>query len=205
MKSFLALIVFIFVGLSSFAQPSVLQSNDTASIYYSKTDFNLVDSLPLWTYKLEKDLLYSSEDSIQPLCKLTFSRSEPINNYSELFKQLDSVAWKVHITYKVYRLSDSDYCYIKSAQVRQKTNFVPPFAGGDFFIIGKFIFLNTEDCIACIQYKTTTDFCRPVVNALISKIDRSRPFSVDGIVRQFPIKRTYIESSNKRKKTHSRS
>lgn len=197
---YLLFIAWLFVGLHVYGQPALV-ANDTSKVYYSKTDFNLEDSLDLWIYYVEKDLAFSREDSIQPLYKLTFKRLEPINNYTELYKQLDTVSWKVHITYKVYRLADSAYCFEKSAQIRKKTNFIPPFAGGDYFIIGKFIFLNTEYCIACIQLETNADYCRPTVNRLISNIDRSRPFSIEGIVRQFPIKRIYPDS--KRKKARS--
>jgi|GEM_PF-6670786 len=198
MKSIPAIVLFLCLYLVSYGQKPALQSNDTASIYYSRTNFLAVDSFYNWTFSVEKDFIYDLSDSLQPVAKLTFNRIEPINDYTELFKQLDTVSWKVFLTYKVYRLSDSDYCYTKSAQVRKQTNFVPPFAGGDYFIIGKFIFLNTDPCIACIQLGTYVDFCRPMVNALISRIDRTRPFSVEGIVRQFPMERVYIEPPSKR-------
>lgn len=179
---------------SCLAQPA-LMANDTARVYYSKTDFYSIDSLELWSYYVNKDVVVNAEDSLTPAYELTFKRVRSVNHFDTGIRELDKY-WETSIMYKVYRLRDSNYCYNRSRQIRARTNFVPPYAGGDYFIIGKFIFLNTDVCVGCIQYRTGTDFCRPVVNELLSAIDMDKPYSIEGIVRQFPIKRMEFDNTN---------
>ncbi len=64
---------------------------------------------------------------------------------------------------------------------------VPPDVGGDYFIIGKYIFLNDNVCLNCRKYDTGIDYCRPVINFVISKIDKNRVETLDEITGQFVI------------------
>jgi hypothetical protein len=178
-------LILLLTRVSGQNQPLV--ANDHDSLYYSKTNFSVVDTLELWNYNLDKNYKAPGKDSVKPIAQITFWRTKPIDDglSLEIYKQL----WTPFISYEIYNLSDSTYCYYKSKLTRLISSCIPPNIGGDIFMIGNYIFLNRMVCLRCLRYDTGTDYCRPVINLILSRIDKNKVATLDEIAEQFIIKR----------------
>jgi len=151
---------------------------------YSKTDFSKIDSLSSWFYVLTVNEP-SNEEGIHPLGQLMFQRTTTVH---------DSITEKVYgggflpnISFQVYKIKDSAYCFEKSLLIKKAASCVAPDVGGDIIIFGNFIFLNLSICLQCKRFDNAIDYCRPVINQLFLSVDKRRAISLEQIVRQFPI------------------
>ena len=153
--------------------------------YYSKTDFSIIDTLNLWSYKLDTTFKGKENDSIKPIGMITFWRTKPIDD--SISKSIYHQLWTPYITFAIFNLSDTNYCFQKSTRTRYFSSCVPPQVGGDIIIVNKFVFINGNVCLSCQRYDTKIDYCRPVINYLFSKLDRNKTTTIQGLADQFII------------------
>lgn len=172
-------------GEKAIINSRTLSINDTTSYYYSKTNYNHIDTLDCWNYELNKNYRPDIKDSVQPMALLSFFRNKPLHDSISL--SIYRKPWTPSISFEVFYLKDSSYCFQESGRIRFLSSCSPPGTGGDIFIIGNFIFLNRDVCLQCVKYDSGTDYCRPLINYLIGKIDKNKINTIDDIVNQFPI------------------
>lgn len=165
--------------------------------YYSKTDFSSIDTLSLWSYKLDTIFNGKDGDSVKPIGMLTFWRTKPIDD--SISKSIYHQLWTPYITFAIFNLSDTNYCFKKSTRTRHFSSCVPPQVGGDIIIVDKFIFLNGNFCLSCQRYDTKIDYCRPVINYVFSKLDRSKITTIQSLANQFIITAGQLPTGEKRK------
>ena len=124
--------------------------------YYSKTDFSIIDTLNLWSYKLDTTFKGKENDSIKPIGMITFWRTKPIDD--SISKSIYHQLWTPYITFAIFNLSDTNYCFQKSTRTRYFSSCVPPQVGGDIIIVNKFVFINGNVCLSCQRYDTKIDY-----------------------------------------------
>jgi hypothetical protein len=190
----------IFFSLIIVISCSSLQSSGQSNHYifqshtlseYSKTDFSNVDSLSCWFYVLWMKES-SQKDSVKSLGELTFQRDHEVKD--SISQSLYKSGFLPLITFQVYDINDSAYCYKKSLQIKMISSCMAPDAGGDIIIFGKYIFLNLQVCLHCKRFDNGVDYCRPMVNKIFSDVDKSKANSLEEIIGQFPIKGKIIRS-----------
>jgi len=148
---------------------------NSQSSYYDSTDFSKIDSLNAWFYVLlDKNLSY--EDSIKLIGQLIFQRKTMIMH------------WTPNFTFQIFNIKDSSYCFKKSQLVRTLSSCVPPNVAGDIVILNQYILLNTNVCLQCKNFENGLDYCRPVINKILSAFDKTKVTSLEELVIQFPIK-----------------
>jgi hypothetical protein len=176
--------ILFFVGNIK-GQSRPLTKDDKWSSYYDKTDFSIIDTVDLWAYRFEGACKEKLSDSVQALGRLSFFREKTV--YDSARSRSEGRLWNPVIEYTIYKLSDSAYCMQRSTHIRLISNCLPPSVGGDYFILGGYIFLNENVCLSCINYATGIDYCRPVVNYVISKVNRNKVATLEEIFNQFQI------------------
>jgi hypothetical protein len=175
---------FLLNGLFGQSQSSFLTYNQ--SYFYSKTDYNKIDSLSLWNYSLDTNYIAQYKESIRPIGKITFWRIKPLDDGISL--KIYNQIWTPTISYEIFNMRDSAFCLKQSHQTRMLSSCVPSNVGGDIFIIGSFIFFNRNVCVSCTKYDSGQDYCRPIIRQIVDKVDKSKIESLAEIVRQFIIK-----------------
>lgn len=167
-------------------QLGVAPQQDIASqVNFRKSEF--VDSLNLWTYYL-KPADNAPTDSVKALGYVYFYRNQPVID-SNYFKEYHRY-WTPGIGFYIYNLSDSLFCKKMAHRTKVMSSCEPPSVGGDYLVVGKFIFVNNNVCVDCQNPATLKEYCRPVVHAVLSKIDESKANTLDGVFSQFVIKKT---------------
>jgi hypothetical protein len=144
------------------------------------TDFNNIDNITLWNFEITY-LSNQNTDSISSLAQVKFFRIEP--EKIKISKRKYEY-WKPSIYFQVYNLKDSTYCKKISNKTEKLSSCVTPNQGGDLIIIGNYIFLNNHSCISCsrfIEEKQSKDYCRPIVNKILTEIDISDKSSLKEI------------------------
>jgi hypothetical protein len=164
--------------------------------YYSKTDFSIVDTLSLWNYKLDTTYKGKENDSIKQFGVLIFWRIKPIDD--SISKHIYNQLWTPFIMFDIYNVTDTNYCFQKSTRTRHFSSCVPPQVGGDIIIVDKFVLLNRNVCLSCQRYDTKIDYCRPVINYVFSKIDRSKITTIESLTDQFIITQGQLPRGEKR-------
>lgn len=174
------------------------------SLHYSKTNFTLIDSIDRWCYKIIANYKPSRIDSTVPLCQVHFTRSEDLVDSSGYYKYLklygpskkssftrnESVRFKPYIIFRVYSLKDSVAAFRIASFASLITSCAPPYAGGDLFIAGSFIFVNDELCLKCsAAFGGEVDYCRPLLNFIFSSLKNSNAPTVEDLLTHLPIKK----------------
>lgn len=161
------------------------QQQLSKSRYYSKTNFSFIDTLSLWNYQLDTTYNGNKDDSVRPIGQLIFWRTKPIDDgiSQRLYNQL----WTPYIAFDIFNIGDFAYCNAISNKTRYLSSCVPPEVGGDLMIFDKFVFLNRNVCLECQRHDTKVDYCRPVINYIFSKLDRTKMITIHSLVNQFVI------------------
>jgi hypothetical protein len=144
------------------------------------TDFNNIDNITLWNFEITY-LSNQNTDSISSLAFVKFFRIEPEKIKVSKRKYEN---WKPSMYFDVYNLKDSTYCKKISNKTEKMSSCVTPNQGGDLIIIGNYIFLNNHSCISCsrfIEEKQSKDYCRPIINKILTEIDISDKSSLKQI------------------------
>ena len=221
MKQSIFILGLLFSQADSIGQQSpktIFKINYSAdSARYSKTNYQIVDTLSKWNYTLIPSAkLYPNSnlllrDSLFPIMAINFYRTAPLTDSIGYYKIRDySIAkskkhrldkkyetfLKEHISFKpsicfyIYNISDSIHCNNESKSLKELSNCIAPQVGGDLFIIGKFIFLNPELCLSCgTPFYGKLDYCRPLINFIFSKLDYKNVETIQSIVNQLPIRK----------------
>ncbi len=183
------LIVFLFFlslfCLYSLGQTKIYDSNQIM-LNYPSTDFNKIDTLEYWNYKLDLKYKSTETDMVKPIGLLTFSRIKSIDDSINL--KVYNKPWKPMISFEIYKLSDTTFCSKKSNLIHVLSSCTPPNVGGDCFIFGNFIFLNKNECVSCSDYVTKVDYCRPVINYAFMSVKNRNVKNLNDLVTQFKIK-----------------
>jgi len=203
MKQYFFFLTLLFFGSIVFGQSQPSFVFDTANakslnnMYYSKTDFSFVDTLDLWNYELDTTYKGKQSDSVKPIGKLIFWRIRPIDD--GISKRLYNQLWTPFITFDVFNISDTNYCYEESKRTRYFSSCVPPDVGGDLIKIDKFIFLNHSVCLGCQRHDTKVDYCRPLINYVFSKLDKTGITTIQSLVNRFRISAGQLQKAETRK------
>jgi hypothetical protein len=149
------------------------------------TDFNKIDTLEYWNYKLDLQYKQSENDTVKPIGLLTFYRIKSIDD--SISMKIYNKLWQPSISYEIYKLSDTTFCNQKSNTIHLLSSCSPPNIGGDYFIFGNFVFLNKSACISCSNYLTKDDYCRPVINYVFINVTNKNVTNLYDLVKQFII------------------
>jgi hypothetical protein len=141
------------------------------------------DTLALWNYQF-KAFVGAKTDSVKPIGVLFLWRNKPVidNSYLSVYKTFPTPLFE----FTVYNITDSAYCKKEALKGMLISNCLPPDVGGDYFIIGNYFFVNYGLCIPCRFLGT--DYCRPVLGAVLNNVDARRVTSLADIFKQFSIK-----------------
>jgi hypothetical protein len=153
--------------------------------YNTKINFSLIENLQLWNYSIDTTYHGRESNSIKSIGQLIFWRKKPMPD--TLFKYIPNNLWSAAFTFDIFTIADTNYCYRWSRMTRSFSSCVPPNVGGDMIIIDKYVFLNDDICLNCERYGTKADYCRPVINYVFSKLDRSKISTIQSLVQQFVI------------------
>ena len=190
MKLLSLLFFFSCTSLQLFAQTDNSVFRSSASDNYSKTDFSKVDSLSCWFYVLmNKNPSY--EDSIKPVGQLTFQRTHSVKD--TIAESLYRSGFLPNFTFQIFDIKDSAYCLKKSELIKKISSCISPDVGGDIIILSNFIFLNINVCLHCKRYDNGVDYCRPIINKIFLRVDKTKANSLEQIVGQLPIKGQVIK------------
>jgi hypothetical protein len=185
MKSTFILAFVTLIGLKSIGQTKQSIFLESAAINYSRTDFTKIDAVDQWFYLLT--IMGSSKRKPgDKIAQLIFQRKEPVDDTLSL--QVFNRKWLPNISFEVFGIADSTYCFGISEKIRLISSCVPPDLGGDIILIGNYVLLNRTSCVDCARYDTKQDYCRPVINKLLLDLDKSKIGTLEELVNQFPIK-----------------
>ena len=177
------IIILILSSLSSKLSFSQINVYDTANKYFSKTDFSFKDDLSNWRYKLQlKKGLFKKSKS---LGHLMFYRTEAWEDLTKEFHW----KWNAYIQFEIYNIKDSTLALDASQSVRKFDYCNPLETGGDYFVVGNFIFVNEVNCVQCA--KENKDYCRPTVKKAFMNVNKNEISTIQEIVSQFQIQDGY--------------
>ncbi len=200
----LILILTILITIDSFGQNKIESFSDSTlgqsdfydEKYYPNTDFSFIDSIKLWNYQLDPIFRGDEKDSIKSIGRLIFWRTKPIND--GISKKLYGQYWTPYITFDIYKLTDSVFCYKKSIRTKIFSSCIAPDVGGDIIKIGSYILLNHDVCLSCQRHDTKKDYCRPVLKIAFSKIDKNGLTSVESLMNQIILSKGQLKKGEKR-------
>jgi hypothetical protein len=175
------LILFLFASTQVIGQTFIY---DTTDNHYAGVNFTFKDDLKYWTYKLHSKKPSKKDQSIG---YINFWRTEKWDDNAD--KEFH-MAWNPGIGFEIFDLKDSSVALNISRQVRLLSSCVAPHIGGDYFVVGNFIFVNSVSCVSCYRGKNSTDYCRPTIYRIFKNIDLTKISSLTDIVQQLGIKRS---------------
>ena len=157
---------------------------DTTDKHYDGVNFGFTDDLSYWTFRFQKKKATKKNPSIG---HIAFWRTQGFDDNTE--KEFHS-AWSPGISFEIFPLKDSIKALEVSTNMRSVALCETPQIGGDWFIIGSYLFVNGESCVLCYRKLTNTEYCRPTVNQIFSMINVAKSSSIREIISQLPIKET---------------
>lgn len=157
---------------------------DTTDKHYRGINFGFTDDLGYWTFKFEKNRATKKNPSIG---HIAFWRKQGFDDHTN--KEFHS-AWSPGISFEIFSLKDSLKALEVSKNMRSVALCETPQIGGDWFVIGNFIFVNGESCVLCYRKLNETEYCRPTINNIFSMLKVSKETSIKEIINQLPIKAT---------------
>ena len=155
---------------------------DTTDKYYAGIDFTFKDNLSYWTYDFRSRKPTKKDQSIG---HITLWRTEKWDDNKD--KEFH-VSWNPGISFDIFNLKDSAKALELSRTMRSLTVCKIPQVGGDLFVLGNFVFVNSEPCVSCYRKLTNKEYCRPMINLLFSGIDISKISRLKDLINQLPIK-----------------
>jgi hypothetical protein len=155
---------------------------DTSDKQYAGIDFKFKDDLGFWTFKFQKKRATKKDPSVG---HIAFWRTKGFDDVTD--KEFHS-AWSPGISFEIFLLKDSIKARELSAGIASLSLCEIPQIGGDWFILGNFIFVNGESCVMCYRKSNKTEYCRPTINYIFSLLRVSNDTSMKEIVNQLPIK-----------------
>ncbi len=92
------------------------------------------------------------------------------------------------ISFHVFNIQDLGFCQDIARKIKDTSTCKDNQDAGDYFIAGKFVFMNLEDCYPCIVEKNAKDMCKPFIESLFKKIDNKENFDLKNLLTKLPIK-----------------
>jgi len=191
-KNLIILFILIFISVNSSGQDLAYSKSDSSAYYY-KTDFQKVDSIHLWNFRIDTSIVIHKSDSIHSIGKIYFWRTKSIDD--GISKSIYNKLWTPQISFDIYKLSGKIHCEEVSNHIRYFSSCTPPNVGGDLLSIGNYILLNRDVCLSCERYDTEVDYCRPLLNKLFGNIDDEKIISLKSLESeiQFFLKKALIK------------
>lgn len=121
-----------------------------------------------WQYQIDYDY-ENANDSIQPIGKVVFQSTKPIPDQKR--ESIYGRKWFPSITFEIHPLSNKAYCEKSSFQVQLHSSCLPPNMGGDVIVVQDYIFHNRNVCVDCVLTEGQIDYCRPVVQEVLSNLN----------------------------------
>lgn len=150
-----------------------------------------VDSLEFWSYTLHT---YSKTKADKSIGRIKFFRLKPVNDNGtqEVFFLGKRVVvqyekYLPNISYYIYDLADSVECKRLSLHTKFFSSCLGPSVGGDLVKVGPYIFLNRDVCVECEGSQPNVDFCRPIVNKILTNVNLFKTNTLEEFVQQFVI------------------
>lgn len=143
-----------------------------------------VDTLSLWNYHIEKPAKGQKDKSVG---RITFWRAKPIDD--SVHMALHQESWTPQISFSIYNLTDSAFCNTQSRKFKMSSSCVGPDVGGDMHQVGNLILLNRDICLSCVAYTSKRDYCRPVINKLLDKMDKPKVKTLSDLEAQVGVKK----------------
>ena len=155
---------------------------DTTDSHYAGVNFTFKDDLNDWTYKFHSKKPSKKNRSIG---YINFWRTEKWDDNTD--KEFH-MAWNPGIGFEIFDLKDSSIALNISRQAGMLSSCVAPRIGGDYFVVGNFVFVNSVPCVFCYRSKNNTDYCRPAIYRIFKSIDLTKVTSLTDIIQQLGIK-----------------
>ena len=153
--------------------------------YYAGINFDEVDPLENWSYRLSIQSI-SIDETPKQLGQLMIGREKAL--VSKAIKE-NGGKWMPFMVFEIYDAKEYDLILQLSKETREQASCAPPLIGGDVIKIGKFVFINRNDCLEGYSSDGQHDYARPVVNAIFSKVDAAKATTLEELVKQFPIRK----------------
>ena len=155
---------------------------DTTDKHYTGIDFRFKDDLNYWTYQFKKRKATKKNLAIG---HISLWRTEKWDDNKD--KEFHP-SWNPGISFDIFNLKDSIAALELSKTMRSLTICETPQIGGDIFVVGSFVFVNSEPCVSCYRKLTNEEYCRPTINFLFSGINISKFSTLKDLINQLPIK-----------------
>jgi hypothetical protein len=111
--------------------------------------------------------------------------NDTLDNYLK-----ENIFFTPNIAFKVYELKDSNYAENRSILYKRITSNVPPYAGGDIFTSGNYIFVNTDFGVKCsAPFFGTIDYCRPMLNFIFKRLNNTKTVTIEEYLKGLLIKK----------------
>jgi hypothetical protein len=147
------------------------------------------DTLAHWRYTMDREYQAPFSDSVKPVARIVFWSAKPAAIGAD--QKQGKNAWTPDISFELFNLSDLTWCKKKSEMTKSLSSCKPPGVGGDLYVVGNYVFLNREVCVNCIDHSTQKDYCRPVMNYLFNKLNKTQAHTLDELAKQldahFPV------------------
>jgi hypothetical protein len=157
---------------------------DNNSYQTSKASKTHRDPLKLWNYKFTATG-WKVNDTVRSIGEITFFRTQPVADGNAIHN--DHKPWAPNIKFVIFNIADSAYCKKANLKTLMLTNCGGPYAGGDYQVAGRFIFVNSSLCVECASV-SGLDYCRPVLKEIFDKLSKTNPLSLKQIISRMPIK-----------------
>jgi hypothetical protein len=87
MKEIGLILAFLTMAARSFGQHGANKVYAPGDFYCQATDFTIIDTLGLWTYRLDSPYVTRFQDSVKPVGYISFWRIKPIPNTPKFYDQ----------------------------------------------------------------------------------------------------------------------
>lgn len=142
-----------------------------------------VDSLEFWSYTLHT---YSKTKADKSIGRITFFRSKPVHERGARDQVYQSECFP-SISYLIYDRSDSAACKNLLHSRNMMSSCWLPTVFGEMVQAGPYIFLNRDACASCVSPLSGIDFCRPIVNKILTNVNLFKTNTLEEFVQQFGI------------------
>ena len=186
-KLYIICILFFLINPDAHSQKQVFDSNDSL---LRNVNFSFADDMEKWGFGFEANKPWKWDSS---LGRIMFFRLRDWDDNPQAEFKTPGQGY-LNITYYIYPLKDSGLVKRFSKTLREMKSLCNiPYRGGEYFVAGNFIFINSKDCLNCYRNKTGTDYCRPMVNRIFSNMNGIENATLKEIIEKIPLKKQKIK------------
>lgn len=140
-----------------------------------------------WKYQFTRSQAEPVNDSVNKVGQVVFWRSEAI------YDNVSKTYWKPDINFDIYTDSDSMFCKNLSEKIRLLSGCGTINTGGDIFVIGHFILLNSSSCVNCAS-SSNIDYCRSIIKRILDAVPDKDTHDWNAVLKQFIIDKAKLKS-----------